>query len=90
MNEETKEAKSRPDYSIEYDAEHPMQAEMLTVQFNLNSFAANPHGTALLRGMVEELKAEALRVIIGKRQEAVKDRAKILVPSGSKVPLNLH
>jgi len=83
------EEKQKFDFSIEYDAEHPVVSERMRVKFNLNSFASNPHGTALLRGILEELKAEILRVIIAKRQAADQARAKILVPSGTKVPIGV-
>ena len=76
------------DFSIWYDVQPPSQAGRIRMEFNLESFADNPHGTALVRGLMQETINEILLVIKAKRQ--AKAVGSILVPSGTKIPLKVQ
>lgn len=72
-----------PDFFIRYDCQPPPMATRMRIEFNLDSFSENPHGTALVRGLGQELVNEILLVIKAKRQ--TKAAGGVLTSSGLKL-----
>ena len=80
MNEEN--GKEQSDFSILYDKEAPQESTQIQIKLNLDRFTDNPHGTALARGLFQEVTNEILLIIKMKRQAKAQGKG-LLVPKGS-------
>ena len=67
---------------INYDQRPMVNAKTITVTMRLDHFAEMEFGTALVRGILDEIKQQILQVIAAKRAQKQQQQTKIIQPAG--------
>ena len=87
MSDEVKNGEHSPHYMVVFDTRNLSEAGRIRMEMNLDTFANDLElGTATVRGLIDELKQQILKVIQIKRATRA---SKIVVP-GQPAGLAVH